>query len=115
MLHAILNVFEQYTLLNKHAPDRNFYTVAVASIWIVLFFVNRVRKLSLVLKVMGFPIDDGALIMGVLDGLPKRFENLIVALDTLCNDKKHLRIYWSKDAFLERAMARNESRLYLQR
>lgn len=49
----------------------------------VLVFSNPVKQLTLVLKSMKVGIDKKKLAMAVQNGLPPKFEHLIVALDAI--------------------------------
>ena len=86
MWETILNVFERHTLLNKLAARRQFYTVMMQTNEKVLVYINRVKKLAARFKSMKVDIDDKEIAMAVLNGLPARFETLIVALDALGNE-----------------------------
>ena len=85
---AILNVFERHTLMNKLAARREFYTVEMLANEKVLPYINRVKHLAAKLKSMNVHIDDKEMAMAVLNGLPARFDSLIVALDALGNAEK---------------------------
>ncbi len=54
----------------------------------ILAYTNRIRQLASTLKSMGVEIDDKEMAMAVLNGLPKRFNNLISALDALGNENE---------------------------
>ena len=82
MWETILNVFERHTLLNKLAAQLHFvHTVAIQGNEKVLAYINPVKRLATRLKSMKVDIDDKEIAMAVLNGLPARFESLIVALD----------------------------------
>jgi len=86
MWTAIMNVFERHTLLNKLAARRRFYTVTMLAGEKVLTYLNRVTQLASTLKSMSVDVDDKEIAMAVLNGLPTKYEGLIVALDALGND-----------------------------
>ncbi len=52
----------------------------------MLVYINRVRQMASVLESMGVAIDDKEMAMAVLNGLPKRFETIITALDAIGDD-----------------------------
>ena len=98
---AILNVFERHTLLNKLAARRDFYTVSMLPDEKVLVFINRVKQLAARLQSMSVEIDDKEIAMAVLNGLPSRFDNLIVALDALGNEDKVFGLEFVKSRLLQ--------------
>ncbi|CDF37707.1 unnamed protein product [Chondrus crispus] len=98
---AILNVFEGHTLLNKLAARRDFYTVSMLPSEKVLVFINRVKQLAARLQSMSVEIDDKEIAMAVLNGLPSRFDNLIVALDALGNEDKVFGLEFVKSRLLQ--------------
>ncbi|CDF32368.1 unnamed protein product [Chondrus crispus] len=98
---AILNVFEGHTLLNKLAARRDFYTVSMLPSEKVLVFINRVKQLAARLQSMSVEIDDKEIAMAVLNGLPSRFDNLIVALDALGNEDKVFELEFVKSRLLQ--------------
>ena len=101
MWHALLNVFERHTLLNKLAARRKFYTVTMEEGEKVLTYVNRVQHLAAVLRSMSVVIDDKEMAMAVLNGLPPRFDSLIVALDALGNEDKIFSLDFVKSRLLQ--------------
>ena len=101
MWQAILNVFERHTLLNKLAARRQFYTVTMNNDEKVLAYINRVKQLAARLKSMNVSIDDKEMAMAVLNGLPTRFESLIVALDALGNEDKMFTLEFVKSRLLQ--------------
>ena len=114
MWQAILNVFERHTLLNKLAARRKFYTVTMDEGEKVLAYINRVQHLASVLKSMNVTIDDKEMAMAVLNGLPSRFDGLIVALDALGNEDKIFTLDFVKSRLLQeeqRAGMREEENL----
>ncbi|CDF39893.1 unnamed protein product [Chondrus crispus] len=98
---AILNVFERHTLLNKLAARRDFHTVSMLPSEKVLVFINRVKQLAARLQSMSVEIDDKEIAMAVLNGLPPRFDNLIVALDALGNEDKVFGLEFVKSRLLQ--------------
>ena len=98
---AILNVFERHNLLNKRAARRDFYTVSMLPSEKVLVFINRVKKIAARLQSMSVEIDDKEIAMAVLNGLPPRFDNLIVALGALGNEDKVFGLEFVKSRLLQ--------------
>ncbi|CDF77556.1 Retrovirus-related Gag-Pol polyprotein [Chondrus crispus] len=98
---AILNVFERHTLLNKLSARRDFYTVSMLPSEKVLVFINRVKQIAARLQSMSVEIDDKEIAMAVLNGLPPRFDNLIVALDALGNEDKVFGLDFVKSRLLQ--------------
>ncbi len=86
MWQEICNVHQRHTLLNKLAARRDFYTATMKPGEKMLVYINRVRQMASVLESMGVEIDDKELAMAVLNGLPKRFETIITALDAIGDD-----------------------------
>lgn len=112
MWQAILNVFERHTLLNNLAARRKFYTVKMEEGEKVLTYVNRVQHLASVLKSMDLDVNDKEMAMAVLNGLPARFDGLIVALDALGNEDRLFSLDFVKSRLLQeeqRAGMRHES------
>ena len=107
MWDAILNVFERHTLLNKLAARRDFYTVKMNNEEKVLAYINRVKQLAARLKSMSVIIDDKEMAMAVLNGLPSRFESLIVALDALGNEEKTFGLDYVKSRLLQEEQRSN--------
>ena len=101
MWHTILDVFERHTLLNKLAARRKFYTVTMEQGEKVLTYINRVQHLASILKSMKVEIDDKEMAMAVLNGLPARFDSLIVALDALGNEDKDFTLDFVKSRLLQ--------------
>ena len=101
MWETILNVFERHTLLNKLAARRHFYTVIMQNNEKVLAYINRVKQLAARLKSMKVDIDDKEIAMAVLNGLPARFESLIVALDALGNEDEMFSLDFVKSRLLQ--------------
>ncbi len=83
MWEEICNVHQRHTLLNKLAARRDFYTATMKKGEKMLVYIKRVRKIASVLESMGITIDDKEKAMAVLNGLPKRFETIITALDAI--------------------------------
>ena len=102
MWEAILNVFERHNLLNKLAARRRFYTVTMQNDEKVLAYINRVTQLAAKLKSMKVEIDDKEIAMAVLNGLPSRFESLIVALDALGSEDKMFSLEFFKSRLLQK-------------
>ena len=107
MWESILNVFERHTLLNKLAARREFYTVKMFQGEKVLAYINRVKQLAGILKSMSVNIDDKEMAMAVLNGLPTRFEALIVALDALGNEEKIFSLDFVKSRLLQEEQRAN--------
>ena len=101
MWKAILDVFQRHTLLNKLAARRKFYTVTMEEGEKVLTYVNRVQHLASILKSMGVEIDEKEMGMAVLNGLPARYDSLIVALDALGNEDKIFTLDFVKSRLLQ--------------
>jgi galactitol-specific phosphotransferase system IIB component len=80
---AIKNVFQRTSLLNKLAARRRFYTVLMVDGESILTFMNHEKQLTEELKPMGVTKDDEEVAMAVLNGLPPKYDHLIVALDTM--------------------------------
>ncbi|CDF39842.1 unnamed protein product [Chondrus crispus] len=107
MWEAIVNVFERHTLLNKLAARREFYTVKMLSGEKMLAYINLVKQLAAILKSMSVNIDDKEMAMAVLNGLPARFEALIVALDALGNEEKIFSLDFVKSRLLQEEQRAN--------
>ncbi|CDF34864.1 unnamed protein product [Chondrus crispus] len=107
MWEAIVNVFERHTLLNKLAARREFYTVKMFSGEKVLAYINRVKQLAAILKSMSVNIHDKEMAMAVLNGLPARFQALIVALDALGNEEKIFSLDFVKSRLLQEEQRAN--------
>ena len=78
----------------------------------VLPYINRVKHLAAKLKLMNVHIDDKEMAMAVLNGLPPRFDNLIVAPDALGNEEKVFSLDFVKSRLLQeeqRESMKNES------
>jgi hypothetical protein len=84
---AIKNVFQRTSSLNKLAARRRFYTVAMLDGERILTYINRVKQLTEELKAMRVTIDEEEVAMAVLNGLPPKYDHLIVALDTMGDDQ----------------------------
>ena len=104
---AILSVFERHTLLNRLAARREFYTVTMVPNEKVLSFINRVKELGARLQSMSVEIDDKEMAMAVLNGLPSRFDSLIVALDALGNEDKVFGLDFVKSRVLQEEQREN--------
>ena len=107
MWDAIVNVFERHTLLNKLAARRDFYTVKMLSGEKVLPYINRVKQLAAILKSVSVNIDDKEMAIAVLNGLPARFQALIVALDALGNEEKIFSLDFVKSRLLQEEQRAN--------
>ena len=107
MWKAILDVFQRHTLLNKLAARRQFYTVSMEEGEKVLTYVNRVQHLASILKSMGVEVDDKEMGMAVLNGLPPRYDSLIVALDALGNEDKIFTLDFVKSRLLQEEQRSN--------
>lgn len=83
MLESIVNVFQRHTLLNKLRARREFYTATMHTGEKMLTYINRVCHLSTILKSMNVQIENEEVVMAVLNGLPKQYDNIITALDAL--------------------------------
>ena len=101
MWTTIKNVFERHTLLNNLAARRNFYTVTMESGEKMLAYLNRVKQLAAVLKSMSVTIEDKEIGMVALNGLPPKFDGLIVALDALGSDDKNFSFDLVKSRLLQ--------------
>jgi gag-polypeptide of LTR copia-type len=86
MWTALKNVFQRSSLLNKLAAHRRFYTVSIMEDEGILTY--RVRQIAEELKSMDAKIDETEVAMAVLNGLPSKYDHLIVALDALGDDTK---------------------------
>lgn len=69
--------------MNTLAARRRCYTVSMTSGEKVLSYLNLVMKLATKLKSMGVEADEKEISTDVINGLPLKFEGLIVALDAL--------------------------------
>ena len=67
----------------------------------VLAYINRVKQLAAILTPMNVEIDDKEIVMAVLNGLPARFEILIVALDALGSEDKMFSLEFVKSRLLQ--------------
>ena len=101
MWQTIMDVFQRHTLLNKLAARRNFYTATMKGGEKALTFINRVQHLASILKSMGVDVDDQEIAMAVLNGLPPRYDSLIVALDALGNEDKIFTLDFVKSRLLQ--------------
>lgn len=70
-------------LPNNFSSRGDFYTAKVKPDDKMLSFINRARQLLLILKSMDVTVEDKELAMADLNGLPPKFETLIVALYAL--------------------------------
>lgn len=83
MWNEISNVHQRYTLLNKLAARRDFYTATMLANENMHVYINRVRQISFVLESMGVDIDDKELAIAVLNGLPEHYQQILTALDAI--------------------------------
>lgn len=72
-----LNIFQRHSLLNKVKDWGGFYTLIRKYGERVLAFIDGVRDLASVLKMMGVEIDDDKIAMNMLNGLLEEFEYII--------------------------------------
>ncbi len=86
MSEEICNVHQRHTFLNKLAARRDFYTATMQQGEKMLVSITRVRQMASVLESMGVTIDDQEKAMAVLNGVPKRFDTIITALDAIGDD-----------------------------
>eukprot|EP00171_Calliarthron_tuberculosum_P002750 IDg2750t1 len=86
MWQEICNVYQRHTLLNKLSARRDFYTATMLDGEKMLVYINRIRQMASVLQSMTVVIDDKEMAMAVLNGLPRRFETIITALDAIGDD-----------------------------
>ena len=107
MWETIMNVFQRHTLLNKLAARRNFYTATMKEGEKALLFINRVQHLASILKSMGVDVDDQETAMAVLNGLPPRYDSLIVALDALGNEDRLFTLDFVKSRLLQEEQRSN--------
>lgn len=85
MWSAIQNAFECHTLLSKLGARRKFYTVTRENGERMLTSTNRVKQLAWVHLAMEVTVNKKGTVIAVLNGLPFRFDNVIVALNELKN------------------------------
>ena len=85
----------------KLAARRRFYTVTTQNDEKVPAYINRVKQLTARLKSMNVDSDDKEIGMAVLNGLPARFESLIVALDALGSEDKMFSLEFVKTRLLQ--------------
>ncbi len=86
MWKEICNVHQRHTLLNKLAARRVFYTATMKDGEKILVCINRVRQMASVLESMDVSIDGKEMAMAILNGLPKRYQTIIIALDAIGDD-----------------------------
>jgi gag-polypeptide of LTR copia-type len=72
-----------------------------------LTHINRVRQISDELKSMDVNIDEAEVAMAVLNGLPPKYDRLIVALDALGDDTK-LTLEFTKSHLLQEEQRKTE-------
>ena len=94
-------MFERRTLLNKLATRSRFYTVTMQNDEKVPAYINRVKQLAARLESMNVDIDDEEMAMEELNGLPARFESLIVALDAWGSEDKMFSLEFFKSRLLQ--------------
>ena len=94
-------MFERHTLLKKLAARRELYTVKTFLGENVVAHINRGKQMAGILKSMSVNIDEKEIAMAVLNGLPTRFEALIVALDALGNEEKIFSLDFVKSRLLQ--------------
>lgn len=73
----------------------------------VLQFINRIRLLASDLKNMDVLVEENYIAMALLCGLPGRFENLIVTIDTMIQDRE-LSLHFVKCRLLQREQKIND-------
>lgn len=83
MCMSIQNIFRRSTLLNQLHARRKFYSAKMGNGERVLSYISRVRQLASDVKSMGVIVNAQDVAMTLLSGLPKRYEHLIVAIDTV--------------------------------
>jgi hypothetical protein len=88
MWTALKNVSQTNSLRNKLAARRRFCTVSMMEDEGMLTYINRVLQIAEELKSMDAKIDETEVAMAVLNGLPSKYDHLIVALDALRDDAK---------------------------
>jgi len=87
---TLQGVLQRKNLMNKMKTRREFYTVEMTVGEGMLGYINRVRNLSENLKAMGGEVTEMDVAMRVLNGLPSKYENLLVALDAKGEDELSL-------------------------
>lgn len=80
MWTSLLDIYEKHTVLNRLTSRRKFHTAHMEEGESILGCVNRVQTLVTTLRNMGVVIDEAEMAMGVIDGVPDRFDGLISAL-----------------------------------
>ena len=80
---------------------RKLYTVTMQEGEKVLTYVNRVQNLASILKSMGVEISDKEMGMAVLNGLPPKYDSLIVALDALGSENRIFTLDFVKSRLLQ--------------
>jgi hypothetical protein len=68
----------------------------------MLTYINRVRQIAENLKLMDAKIDEAEVAMAVLNGLPSKYDHLIVALDAFGDDAKLTMEFTKKTACCRR-------------
>lgn len=96
----ILHTFERHTLLHELATRRRFYTAAMNTNG--SFFTVCVPSYpEATVKSMDVTIDEKEVAMAVLNGMPPRFDNLIVVLDALGNEDTVFTLEFVKSRWLQ--------------
>lgn len=99
MLSIVRNVYERPTILNQLSALRNFYTVKMNQGEKFLSYLNHVKQLAAVLQSMAVQIEDNAIPMAAINGLPSIYEHLIIALDAIRNNDLHFSVDLVKATF----------------
>jgi hypothetical protein len=107
MWTALKTVFQRSSLLKELAARRRFYTVRMMEDEGMLTYINRVRQIAEELKSMDAKIDETEVAMAVLNGLPSKYDHLIVALDALGDDTK-LTMEFTKSRLLQEEQRKSE-------
>jgi gag-polypeptide of LTR copia-type len=107
MWTCLKDVFQKNSLLNKLAIRRRFYTTDMIEDESMLTYINGVRQISDELKSMDVNIDETEVAMAVLNGLPPKYDHLIVALDALVDDTK-LTMELTKSRLLQEEQRKTE-------
>jgi len=105
MWSTLQGVFHRKSLMKKMKARREFYTVAMNVGEGMLGFSNCVRNLGENLKAISGAVTEMDIAMSVLNGLPSKYENLLVALDAKGEDELSLDIVKSRLLQKERRQA----------
>lgn len=103
MWNTIKDVFQRATLLNPLHFRRKFYSAKMEHNERVLACISRIRQLASDLRSMNVEELEQDIAMTPLSGLPQRFENLIVAIDTL-SDESNMSVEFVNSRLIQEEM-----------